>query len=142
MEREAKRNAECNAERDRLQQAFTAEDPAPLLLDILKKDPTYRVLYATISTQSETILIVHKLSHSPLSGSSILQMHLPSEEAHSEETHSKNSSISSWGVTLQVVRRDEGIRCRVWTMDPTTLNSSTRFYRAFRLNSTYLAHQE
>ena len=99
MEREAKRNAKRDAERDRLlQQAFTAEDPAPLLLDILKKDPAYPALlpylvgyyfdavrndpYRAQSLASALVRLVNS-TDAPSFGGNTLKEHLYSELAGS-----------------------------------------------------------
>ena len=115
-------------------QAFAAQaqDPAPLLLQIIKDHPAM-ISYSTIPKQWKTTLqdIVENLSHPLLPGSEIPQMHLPSKTTHSEQF-----SLTSWRaitsksyMTLVTL-----VKCKV----SKTNTSSTRSYLDFRSSTTYL----
>ena len=121
MEREAKRNAKRNAKRDAerdrlLQQAFTAEDPAPLLLDILKKDPAYPALSCRLLFRRSPKRSL-SCTKSRIRPCQARQFHRCTflRRKHTQRT----SLFRVGGITLQVVRCEEEIRCRVRTQQHT-----------------------
>ena len=114
-------------------QAFAAQDPAPHLLHILKEHPTYPAIYDLVFHYTEaqwiTTLIVDKLSHPPLPGSFIPQMHLPSDKPHSLNFCLENWRGRTSNRTTMILVQP---KCTVQK----THTSSTRSYLGFRSSTT------